>query len=134
MTTDVPRPSGSVVLVDDEPEILATLAEILMYAGHRVETAADGAAALERLDSRSFDVIVSDVRMPGLDGPGLYAEIERRFPDLRERIVFLTGDTMSAETREFLERTRAVSLGKPFLVTKVMQAITRALGGGRSRG
>ena len=67
---------ASILLVDDEPEILATLAEILTYAGHRVETAADGAAALERLDSRSFDVIVSDVRMPGLDGPGLYAEIE----------------------------------------------------------
>ena len=115
--------------MDDEPEILATLAEILTYAGHRVETAADGAAALERLDRRSFDVIVSDVRMPGLDGPGLYAEIERRFPSLRERIVFLTGDTMNAETREFLERTGAVSLGKPFLVAKVMQAIQRALGG-----
>jgi two-component system NtrC family sensor kinase len=127
-------PGASILLVDDEPEILATLAEILTYAGHRVETAADGAAALERLDSRSFDVIVSEVRMPGLDGPGLYAEIERRFPDLRERIVFLTGDTMSAETRDFLERTRAVSLGKPFLVTKVMQAIQRALGGGRSAG
>jgi two-component system NtrC family sensor kinase len=67
--------------------------------------------------------------MPGLDGPGLYAEMERRFPSLRRRIVFLTGDTMSVETREFLERTGAVSLGKPFLVTKVMQAIQRALGG-----
>ena len=119
----------SILLVDDEPEVLATLAEILTHAGYRVETAADGVAALERLESRSFDVIVSDVRMPGLDGPGLYAEIERRFPSLRERIVFLTGDTMSAETREFLERTGAVSLGKPFLVTKVTQAIQEALGG-----
>ena len=137
-TTGVDRDAGpgqlatsgaSILLVDDEPEILATLTEILTYAGHRVETAADGAAALERLDSRSFDVIVSDVRMPGLDGPGLYAEIERRFPSLRERIVFLTGDTLNAETREFLERTGAVSLGKPFLVTKVMQAIQRALDG-----
>jgi PAS domain S-box-containing protein len=137
-TTGADRDAGSsqlavsganILLVDDEPEILATLAEILTHAGHRVETAADGAAALERLDTRSFDVIVSDVRMPGLDGPGLYAEMERRFPSLRRRIVFLTGDTMSAETREFLERTGAVSLGKPFLVTKVMQAIQRALGG-----
>lgn len=122
-------PGVSILLVDDEPEILATLAEILTYAGHRVETATDGAAALERLDRRSFDVIMSDVRMPGLDGPGLYAEIERRFPSLRDRIVFLTGDTMNAETREFLERTSAVNLGKPFLVAKVMQAIQRALGG-----
>jgi PAS domain S-box-containing protein len=120
---------ASILLVDDEPEILGTLAEILTYAGHRVETAADGTAALARLDSRSFDVIVSDVRMPGLDGPGLYAEIGRRFPSLRERIVFLTGDRLNAETREFLERTGAVSLGKPFLVAKVMQAIQRALGG-----
>ena len=121
--------AASILLVDDEPEILATLAEILTYAGHRVETATDGVAALERLDTRSFDVIVSDVRMPGLDGPGLFAEIERRFPSLRRCIVFLTGDTTSAETREFLERTGAVSLGKPFLVTKVMQAIQQALDG-----
>ena len=80
----------------------------------------DGGAALERLESRSFDVIVSDVRMPGLDGPGLYA--------LRERIVFLTGDIMGMETRQFLERTGAVSLGKPFLIAKVTQAIQQALG------
>jgi PAS domain S-box-containing protein len=119
---------ASILLVDDEPEVLSTLAEILTHAGHRVETAADGVHALKRLDSRSFDVIVSDVRMPGLDGPGLYAEIERRFPSLRERIVFLTGDTMSTETREFLQRIDAVSLGKPFLVTRVIQAIQRALG------
>ena len=43
--------------------------------------------------------------------------------------MFLTGDTLNTETREFLERTGAVSLGKPFFVTKVMQAIQRALGG-----
>ena len=67
--------------------------------------------------------------MPGLDGPGLYAEIGRRFPSLQERIVFLTGDTMNAETLEFLERTGAVSLGKPFLVAKVIEAIHRALAG-----
>ena len=64
-----------ILLVDDELEILATLAEILTHAGHRVETATDGAAALERLDPRFFDLIVSDVRMPGLDGPGLFSEI-----------------------------------------------------------
>ena len=71
--------------------------------------------------------------MPVLDGEGFYTEIERRFPRLRRRIVFLTGDILSREKREFLERTGAPHILKPFDLSEVREVVHRMLvdaGGG----
>ena len=130
----LPPISGKAVLVvDDEPDIAATLAEALQGDGHQVEVAADGAKALEMLGRRAFDLIVTDTKMPVLDGEGFYTEIERRFPRLRRRIVFLTGDILSREKREFLERTGAPHILKPFDLSEVREVVHRMLvdaGGG----
>ena len=72
----------SILVVDDEAEIRETLAEILTGAQHRVVTAASGREALERMAVEHYDVILTDVRMPDLDGRALYREIERRWPKL----------------------------------------------------
>ena len=114
---------------DEEPEVANILAELLAAEGHRVTTAANGALALDALRQGAYDIILSDVRMPELDGPGLYRELERQYPHLVRRLVFLTGDTLSPETREFLERARAPSLSKPFdaeEIRRVIERITRA--------
>ncbi len=109
-----PSISGATILVvDDEPEIAAVLAETLAGDGHRVETAANGVEALHRIRERTFDLILSDIKMPGLDGPGLYRELGQRDPRLRQRMIFITGDTLSPETRSFLARSGAPSLSKP---------------------
>ncbi len=86
----------------------------------------NGAAALERLRDRTCDLIVSDVKMPELDGPGLYRELERRDPGLVRRVIFLTGDTLSPEINEFLEKTRLLSLNKPFALDEIRRVIQRA--------
>jgi two-component system NtrC family sensor kinase len=106
------------------------LAAMLSVDGHRVETAANGVVALEKLQQRTFDLILSDVRMPELDGPGLYREVERRHPGLARRFVFLTGDTLSAEIREFLEPRGIPSVTKPFALPAVRLAVERALRAG----
>jgi signal transduction histidine kinase len=117
----------AILVVDDEPEIAGLLAEMLSLEGHRVETAGSGVIALEKLRERAYDVILSDMRMPGLDGPGLYRELERHHPELVRRFISITGDTLSPETREFLEQTEAPSLSKPFVMDDVRRVVQQIL-------
>jgi len=131
-----PIAGKAILIVDDEPDLAATLAEALERDGHQVEVAAHGTMALEMLERRAFDLIVSDTKMPILDGERFYAEIEQRFPRLRHRIVFVTGDILSREKREFLERTGAPHILKPFDLREVRQVVHRMLvdaGGGARR-
>ncbi len=95
--------------------------------GHQTQVAPSAALALERLQERPFDVVLCDMRMPELDGPGLYRELERRHPGLLGRCVFLTGDTLNAQTREFLERTNVPRVGEPFSEEEVRSAVQRVL-------
>ncbi len=123
-----PSPRGKTILVvDDEPEVAATLAEILSLEGHQVETAATGALALDKLRVRGYDLILTDIKMPEVDGPGLYRELERSHAGLVRRFIFITGDTLSLETREFLERTGAPTLGKPFVLDEVRRVVRQGL-------
>jgi CheY-like chemotaxis protein len=132
-----PLPGCTVLVVDDETEVASLLAEMLSVGGHRVETVASGIIALERLAERPYDLILSDLRMPDLDGPGLYREVERRYPHLASRFVFLTGDALGGTTRAFLESVPAARLGKPFSMEELdlvlRQVLTRS-GGPDRRG
>jgi two-component system NtrC family sensor kinase len=125
--TRPPTGSRTILVVDDEPEIGELLAEMLAADGHEVETAVNGRAALDRLRESTYDVIISDIRMPELDGPGLYREIARRYPHLVRRLVFITGDTLGSESTAFLRQIRAITLGKPFDLNDVQRAIRQAL-------
>ncbi len=120
----------TVLVVDDEPEIAQILADLLAEDGHRVDVAPSGIAALTRLAERAYDLILSDVRMPELDGPGLYREVERRYPHLRCRFVFVTGDALGPETREFFARVDVPGLGKPFALDEVRRVVRQVLGPG----
>jgi two-component system NtrC family sensor kinase len=116
-----------ILVVDDEPEIAWLLADILAVDGHRVDVAANGAVALERLAGGACDMVVTDLRMPVLDGPGLDREIERQHPGMARRVAVLTGDTLGAETRAFLERARLPALAKPFAVAEVRAVLRQVL-------
>jgi PAS domain S-box-containing protein len=121
-------PQGQAILiVDDEPGVSEVLAELLMIDGHQVDTVSNGAAALRRLEERSYDLILSDLRMPELDGPGLYRELERRHPALCQRLVFLTGDVMTPETQAFLAGTAVPAVRKPFSLDEVRRVARHML-------
>jgi PAS domain S-box-containing protein len=124
-------PSGRILVVDDEEDIRHLLAEILAIDGHVVEEAANGRQALERLSEAPFDLVISDLLMPQLDGPGLYEELCRRDPAMARRLMFITGDTLSAAAQAFLQRAHRRAIEKPFVPDEVRRAVREALGGDR---
>jgi len=122
-----PARGASILIVDDEPEVVSLLAEILADDAHRVETAYNGLAALDKLRDGTYDLIISDLRMPHLDGPGLYREVARHHPQMIRRMIFVTGDTLGPESAEFLRRSAAPTFGKPFEPDDVRRVIEQVL-------
>jgi len=129
-TSEAARPASlqpirekTILIVDDDRDVAETLGDLLQVDGHHVELVANGTLALEKLQSQTYDLILSDVRMPDTDGPRLYTQLERQHPELLRRVAFLTGDTLSAETSEFLERTRVPTMAKPFTLEQVRQVL-----------
>ena len=122
--------SKSILVVDDESEIAAVLAEMLQRAGHRVEIAANGAMGLEMLERRGYDLILTDTKMPVLDGVEFYRALERRFPQLCRRLIFVTGDLLDPEKRSFLAATGAPCMEKPFDLDEVRRVVDRLLASG----
>ncbi len=118
-----------VLVVDDEPEIRDMLAEILSRDGHEIAAASSGNAAMRLLADRSVDVILSDMRMPDVDGPGLFMRIKNAYPDLVGRLVFITGDTLGPANRAFLERTGVPHLEKPLSPEEVRRVVHQVLAG-----
>ena len=114
-----------ILIVDDEPDVTDLLADILAIDGHRVDKACNGAIALQKLRERPYDVILSDLRMPELDGPGLHDEVGRLDGSLAQRFIFITGDTLNLETKSFLERVGAPTVTKPFDLHQVRRAVHR---------
>jgi len=113
----------SILIVDDEAEIRETLAEILGGARNRVVTVGSGREALERMAVEHYDVILTDIRMPDLDGRALYQEIEKRWPGLGRRVVFVTGDTLASTLREFVSECGRPVIEKPFLPGEVRRVV-----------
>jgi signal transduction histidine kinase len=116
-----------VLVVDDEVGLAEVVAEAVERDGHTTGIASNGAMALEMLGRDPYDMIISDTKMPVLDGELFYAELERSYPRLRERILFITGDVLSREKREFLERTGAPFLTKPCDLDEVRRTVQRIL-------
>src|SRR4030095_6180829 len=118
---------GAILVVDDEAGITSALEYLLQCDGYQVETAANGRMALEKLRERTYDLLLSDLRMPELDGMGLYEELTQHYPHLLPRFIFLTGDTLNAETTQLREQIGAPRLSKPFTATEVRRVVQQAL-------
>jgi two-component system NtrC family sensor kinase len=125
-----PIRARTILVVDDEPSVIRGLTRLLRRDGHTVDTAPNGRLALARLQERAYDVILSDLRMPELDGSGLYQALQQQHPDLQQRFVFLTGDTVSRETMAFFEQTGVRWLTKPFRAAEVRRAIQQMMPAG----
>ncbi len=108
-----PKLKGRLLVVEDEPEIAKMIGEMLKQDGHKVSIAHSGRAALKKIDNEMPDLVVSDVRMPGLGGPDLYRLLSDRKPEIAKRLLFVTGDTLAYDLGDFFERTGLPVLEKP---------------------
>lgn len=124
-----PEPSrhARVLVVDDEPDIAAMIAEMLRHDGHEAEVADSAEAALAAVRAGGVDLVVSDIRMPGLDGPGFYRALEGVAENLAGRVLFVTGDTLAPEIDRFISDTGAPVIEKPIDPTLFRKAIAERL-------
>jgi DNA-binding NtrC family response regulator len=113
-----------VLLVDDEPGILRMFRTALADAGFEIEEARDGRGALERLAMQPFDVIVSDVNMPGCGGLELLQSVHERYPDTP--MIMMTGKPSLDTSNRALELGAVRYLVKPVFPAALKEAVERA--------
>lgn len=116
---------GAVLLVDDEPLLLKSLSRLLSGAGFQVQTSADGQEAADRVGDGVFDVVVSDIRMPRMDGVQLLRAI--RTHDLDVPVVLMTGSPDVDSARQAVEYGALSYLVKPFGAEQLLQVVARAV-------
>ena len=116
-----------ILVIDDEASVQRALRRLLQHSGHDVTLAASGEEGLAALETGAYDVILSDMRMPNLDGPSFYRELAHRQPHLLPRVVFLTGDVLSAEADAFFAQAECPRLIKPFKGQEVRRIIQQVL-------
>jgi CheY-like chemotaxis protein len=91
------------------------------------DTANSGELALAQLQERRYDLLLCDLQMPDLDGPTLYDLLRSQYPSLRQRVIFLTADSMRGESLAFLEQCGQPWLSKPCHITAIRSAIAQVL-------
>ena len=116
-----------VMVIDDEGHLRELLQKILTQDGHQIFTASNGKEAMQMLQQREFDLIISDIKMPNTDGREMYQLLKARGSQYAERMLFITGDLMNPETLRFLESTGNPWLAKPFQLDAVRLAVGKAL-------
>ncbi len=122
-----PPPGERLLVVDDEPELAEVMRSMLQEAGFSVVAAHSGREALSALAEHRFDGVVSDLRMPDLDGAALWRRMRRHCPRMAGRMLFVTGDTLSADMREFLRACGCTCLEKPFEAADLVAAVKAML-------
>src|SRR5262245_60697320 len=118
-----------ILVADDEPELRTVLEEILMASGYDVVGASDGAEALGALESGRFDMVVSDIAMPGMTGLQLLRAVRER--DLDTPVVLMTGSPTMESAVRALEDGALKYLVKPFRHQELLDSVERALRLGR---
>jgi CheY-like chemotaxis protein len=114
-------------VVDDDPSVTQLIVDTLAREGYWVDNAANGVVALEKIQHQRYDLILSDLHMPQLNGIGLYLALTQQLDRLSERIIFITGSTGSSELHRFLKDTGLPVLRKPFTLVELLQLVRQVL-------
>jgi len=129
MSSTVIKSALPVLLIEDEPAVMAYVRATLERSGYNVVCTESGAEGLRLLESEQFLGVVSDMRTPGgVDGAGVHAWLSRHRPDLAARIVFITGDIANDETVATLRNTGAPCVEKQFRVQQFISVIEKTMG------
>ncbi|MBM3174286.1 MAG: PAS domain S-box protein [Chloroflexi bacterium] len=138
-TPDAPEPAADepervgkarILVVDDEQVIRDLAKRILTGEGYKVDTVDNAKDALKMIEGKRYNLLLLDIKMPGMDGVQLYRRLEKIAKSLAKRVVFVTGDVMSADTDRFLTETRVAHIAKPFDAAQLKKEVKRALSEG----
>ena len=116
-----------ILVVEDEPTVADLIADVMAGEGYRVDKVLDSREALGRLEKKRYGLVICDLKMPHLNGPSLYRALMRRGTPLQQKLLFVTGDTMSPRTLDFLKSSGLPYLAKPFLVDELREAVRQAV-------
>ncbi len=120
-----------ILVVDDEQVVRDVVKRVLTGEGHQVDTVDNAADALKKIQSKRYDLILVDIKMPGIGGVELCKHIQKIDKSLAKRVVFITGDIMGADTEKFLSETKSAHIEKPFDAEQLIREANRALTAGR---
>jgi CheY-like chemotaxis protein len=116
-----------ILVVDDEDFVRSVIIDVLATLGHQVDAASGGAEALRRCEQMRYDLIVSDLRMPKMDGTALYQALRDKYGSAMPRMIFVTGQAHSLDYAGFLGIAGVPVLAKPFTVDRLQKAVSRTL-------
>lgn len=122
-------PRGRILLVDDEADIRRSISRFLLRTGWAVDVADSGTEALRLVDEHQFDVVLCDLRMPGMSGHEFFRQLQAARSPAVERLIFMTGDVLSPEASRFLQEAGRPVLSKPFALRDLMEVMARVVPG-----
>ncbi len=120
--------SKHILVVDDEPVIRALLSRVLSRVGYIVDVANEGSSAWDLISQRRYDAIIVDLKMPGINGEVLYRRIHEVDQLQAGRVIFVTGDTVGHESRNFVADTGNALVEKPFDLLELQRLLQSMLG------
>jgi CheY-like chemotaxis protein len=123
------RALSPILLIEDEPSVIAFLRAALERKGYSVDLAASGAEGLERLAKGIYGGVISDIRMPGeVNGADIHKWIQKNRPELRARFILISGDTANSETQSLLAKSETPCIEKPFRVQQLISMVEKTFG------
>ncbi|MDX9703502.1 MAG: response regulator [Candidatus Auribacterota bacterium] len=120
------KKQSRVLIIDDDPVLRDVMNDILSDMCE-IDIASDGSEAMTKISSNEYNAILTDIRMPGIDGPTLYRWIRDNYPGLENRVVFTTGDTYDPDTTKFLDSVKNPYVSKPFYIDDLKKIIQSVL-------
>ncbi|MBI5237187.1 MAG: response regulator [Deltaproteobacteria bacterium] len=118
-----------ILFVDDDEALRALYMEVLKRAGYLAEEAKNGKTALEKIKKTVFDLVITDIQMPELDGIGLYLNALKDYPFMKDRFIFITGSMCEdSEAKSVLTEMELKYLVKPFEIKELLGMIGTVTG------
>jgi DNA-binding response OmpR family regulator len=114
-------------VIEDEPTVAQLIADVLSGEGYSVDVLLDSREGLNRLNDAGYTLAICDLKMPHLDGMSLFRELRRTGSAMQKRLLFVTGDTLSPQSLEFLTESGMPYLAKPFLVEELKTIVRDSL-------
>ncbi len=115
--------SNRILVVEDEPTVARLIADVLKDEGFFVDVLLDGHEALQQAARATYDLVICDMKMPGLDGQHFYKALVRDGNVLSRRFLFVTGDVVSQHTHQFLKVHALPHVAKPFRVEELKEKV-----------